>query len=152
MRFTGTPPNFWLAFLAAPLMGALASMLFAVIITLTTAAPGARPSLTELAMMSAAVGVYALAICAAFTLLLGASVVAYVCRRGRVPSLGAAIGIGVAAALIVFAGFPSIDAIRQSSPLDSGTVFFAAFAAAAAIPTAWSFWWLGLRGRHAAAA
>jgi hypothetical protein len=145
-RFTGTPPNYWLAFLLAPLAGALTSLVIAVVMSMATSRT--EHSLIEHIVMSEVVGLYALIIGAAFTAVVGAIVVLYVRLRRRVPSLAVAIVGGLLIAVIPFAIHPLALRIRSTHPPDGNSFLLTAFAAAAAIPTAWCFWWLGLRGRR----
>jgi hypothetical protein len=132
-------PNFVLAFLLAPLAGAITAALL--ILVATTAAGGA--SLGDNLDRAAMVGVLALAICALFTLVVGGCAAAYVRSGNPIPSLVSALSIGFAVA----AGVSVLLVLLTSTQYFLG---LASFVAACGLSTAWAFWCLGLRGRIAA--
>lgn len=85
-------------------------------------------------------GIYALVVCAVFTTVIGVCVVMYVELSGHIPSLLSALAIGFLVAVSVF---------LLLQDLDRSSLSLTAFAGMCSLPTAWSFWWLGLRGRRA---
>lgn len=114
VRFTGTP-DFWLAFPGAPFAGAVAMTLAALL-----------------------AGLFGLAICAAFTLVVGGCVVAYVRWSRRVPSLQVALVVGLA---IAAGGVLLLNDGAETMKV------LALLGGASSLATAWAFWRLGLRGR-----
>ena len=139
VRFSGTPPNFFLAFLVAPFAGALTAILLAAVMLLASAEVG-MSRFSDWMASAAFLGIYALVICAMFTTAIGVCVVMYVELSGHIPSLPSALAIGFLVAVSVFLLLEDIDRISLG---------YAAFAGMCSLTTAWSFWWLGLRGRRA---
>jgi len=144
VRFSGTPPNFILAFMVAPFAGAVTAILLAFIVVFA-ANDDRRWRFVELMAMAAAVGVYALILCALFTVVIGTCVVAYVHLRRHIPSLLSALTIGF---LIAVGVFLLLDVGSSRAEADLGFLGLAGFAGVCSLPTTWSFWWLGLRGRR----
>lgn len=141
-RFTG-PPDFFLAFLAAPFAGAVTAILLAFLISLATDQNGTRPG--ELLAWSLFAGLYGLPICALFTLVVGGCAAAYVHWRRRVPSLPWALAIGF---VVATGAFVLLNALTDPPEPDRIVSELSLFAAACSLPTAWAFWRLGLRGRR----
>ena len=94
IRFTGTPPNFLLGFLCAPFAGGVGAGLTAATFFLTIGL-AEMPWYRDLAV-AASVGFYALIGSVAYTLLVGGAAAVYVKVVKRVPSLLAAVLIGIA--------------------------------------------------------
>ena len=135
VRFTGTP-DFWLAFLGAPFAGAVATTLAALLVFASSGSDGVAPE--EAIVGSLQAGLFGLAICAAFTLVVGGCVVVYVRWSRRVPSLQVALVAGLALAA---GGVLLLNEGAETMKIP------ALFGGASSLATAWAFWRLGLRGR-----
>lgn len=131
-------PNWFLAFLLAPFAGAVTAIALAFVAEILSG--WNFPSVYEAFPMAAAVGFVALMITAPFTLVVGACVVLFVSSRRRVPALPWALTIG----FVIAAGFGLLWS--GSSSTVSG-LELPLFAGVCSLPTAWAFWWLGLRRR-----
>lgn len=143
VRFTGTPPNFPLGFLCAPFAGGVGAAVAAAVFLLSI--PLAEmPWYNDLAV-AAAVGFYAVIGSAAYTLLVGGAAVVYVKVVRRVPSLLAAVLIGVAAGCAPFI-YDLADDPRAQQPADLW--FYLCVATGASVFTAAAFWALSLRNRR----
>ena len=134
-------PNFLLAFLLAPVAGAVSVLLLGFFLL----RGHSNLSLSNLPSALFFVGGSAYALCAVFTGIAGGCAIAYLRSTGRIPSLASALLIGVAVAYCTFVlvGLPSGQPDYLGVPV---------FAAACSLPTAWAFWFLGLRGRRAVTA
>jgi hypothetical protein len=130
-----TLPKFPLAFILSPFAGAAGAMVAVVIASIATGTSPTR--VTEFVGLPLLVGFFALVIVGAVTIVTGLCVVAYVRLRGHVPTLTAAVTVGVLIAC-AFAAF-----------VGGRAAFAAVVAVGAAMPNACAFWWLGLRGRVA---
>lgn len=146
LRFTGTPPNYPLAFMLAPGAGAVSAAILALLVVVFSPMdPSFRAS--ELAALAAAVAAYAFIICAGFTLVVGAGVAAFVRVSHRVPSLTVALAVGALAAVLPFATAAAMNRSGSSAQLTFESLGMPLFAIAVSVPTACSFWYLGLRNR-----
>jgi hypothetical protein len=147
VRFSNTPPNFWLAFLVAPAAGAIAAGATSLIFLV----PGIAPEDIGSGIVPAAVTttLVTLVITSAFTCVIGALVVLHVKRSGRIPSRSTAIAVGVIAGVLPFATCNGLtmDASSRLSEL----LFTPALALTGSIATSWTFWKLGLENRPARA-
>ena len=138
-RYAPSLPSFPLAFIAAPFAGAAAATLIPAVGIIA-----ARDSASEFMAMVLFFGGFALAIATAFTIVTGLCVVVYVRRGNATPALSTAISVGVTLAVVAFGVVPLVVGGAFSD-----AALLALYATTAAIADAFTFWWLGLRGRAA---
>jgi hypothetical protein len=152
-RFSHTLPNYVLAFTLAPFAGAAAA--FAVTVAW---APFllSRGELTPAGyvLVPGLIALYALGICAIYTLAVGAMVVAFVRTTSHIPRKSAAIVTGVLVGFLPFAACAASELRGPNAfePSLAARVWAASFtptvALAASLATALSFWTLGLKNRR----
>ena len=149
MRFSGTPPNFPLAFLVAPLAAGLVAGTIMVLMIL--------PSMTEmdLAGLWAAGFMTALVvslISALYTAVIGGATAFHHHRTGRVPSAKTAVMVGLLAWLIPFGlwyitMFVGAFALPEANAVGDA-LLLVVISLAAAMAAAASCWLVGVRGRE----
>jgi len=125
--------RFFAALLLAPIVGALAGFL-AVMIGSLFAGNAHERTLLGAAASASFLGFWALLVCFAFTAIAGGAAFAYARTRQRRLSLGVALAVGVAGAILF-----SIAAVAGRD-LTGEALMFPALALLCSVATAWTFW------------
>jgi hypothetical protein len=148
IRFSHTPPNFWLGFLVAPFAGAAAAAVVTAVWTVT-AMWGPEFEVSAAIIVSLLAGLVGLVISAAYTLVAGGFAVLYVQQLRKVPAKAVAVTIAI------LGGFAPFLAITLSQYVGvnvtfrlSEAVLIPTASLAASLCTALVFWRLALRGRQ----
>jgi len=125
--------RFFAALLLAPIVGALAGFL-AVMIGSLFAGNAHERTLLGAAASASFLGFWALLVCFAFTAIAGGAAFAYARTRQRRLSLGVALAVGIAGAILF-----SIAAVAGRD-LTGEALMFPALALLCSVATAWTFW------------
>lgn len=142
IRFSNTPPNYWLAFIVAPVAGAIAAGATSLMFFVASVTPR---DIGSTIVPTAIVTTLTLIITAVYTCVIGALVVFYIKRSGRIPSRFTAIAVGLIVGVLPFAPWSALMMDTSAQPFD--LLFTPALALAGSIATSWAFWRLGLRNR-----
>ena len=125
--------RFLAALVLAPIVGALAGFLAVMIGSLIAGSEHER-TLAGAAMSASFLGFWALLICFVYTAVAGGAAFVYARWRQRRLSLGVALVVGIAGALLF-----SIAAVAGRS-LTGEALMFPALALLCSVATAWTFW------------
>ena len=146
IRFSHTPPNFWLGFLLSPFAGAAAT---AAVTSVWLIPWGSDFQLAAAASIFLSAGIVGFAVSAVCTLVAGGFAALYVLRLRRVPSRAVAVTVALLGGFAPFVAFTLVQYAGVTDTFRIGeAVLLPAVSLAASLSTALAFWRLALRGRQ----